>query len=68
MGRIVGRNADLNAIARNHADPEAPNTARQLGGDGLAGVEGDLVATAAENLPDLAGCLNKIVSCHGRGG
>jgi hypothetical protein len=62
VGRVVRREADLHAIAGDHADAEAPHPAGQLGRHGLAAVERDLVAAAAENLLDRAGRLDQIVS------
>src|SRR5262245_36637002 len=58
--RIVGREPDLHAVARNHADPEPPHAARELCSDGLPRLERDLIATAAEDLLDGSVRLNEI--------
>src|SRR5262245_20918917 len=48
VARVVRREAHLDAIARDHADAEAPHAAGELRGHGLAAVERDLIAAAAE--------------------
>jgi hypothetical protein len=62
MRRVVGREADLDAISRDHTDAEAPHAPGELRGDRLPAVELDLVATAAEDFLDGAGRLNQIVT------
>ena len=64
MGRIVGRYADLDPIAGNHANPKAAHATRKLRGYELTTFEGDQVATAAENLVDGSGRLNQVVTCQ----
>jgi hypothetical protein len=60
--RVVGREADLDAISWDHADAEAPHPPGKLRGDRLPAVELDLVAAPAENLLDGAGRLDQIVA------
>jgi hypothetical protein len=59
---VIGRQADLDAIAGNHADPEAPHPSGQLRGDRLPAVELDLIAAPAENFLDSASRLDQIVA------
>src|SRR5262249_21610990 len=62
--RIVGREADLHAVAGDHADAETAHAAGELRGHGLTRIEGDLVAPAAEDLLHGARCLDEIVTSH----
>lgn len=64
MRGVVGREADLHAVAGDHADAEAPHAAGELRSHGLTAVERDLVAAPAENLLDGAGRLDQIVACQ----
>ncbi len=64
MGRVVGRDANLNTISGNHPNAKAPHSTRELRGHRLATLEGDLVAAAAENLVDGSGRLNQVVACQ----
>src|SRR6188474_3425364 len=59
---IVGREADLDAIARNHADPEPAHAPGQLRRHGLSRLERDLIAPAAEDLLDGSVRLDEIFS------
>lgn len=64
MRGVVRRQADLHAIAGDHANAEAPHATGELRGHGLTAVERDLVAAPAENLLDGARRLNQIVACQ----
>ena len=62
VGRIVGRDAHLDAIAWDHPDAEAAHPPGELCRHGLAALENDPVAAAAEDLLDGPGRLDQIVS------
>ena len=59
---VVGRESHLDAVTGNHADAETPHATRQLGRHRLTRLEGDEVATAAEDLLDGTGRLNEVVA------
>ena len=62
MGGIVGRETDRDAISGNHANAKASHPAGQLCSYFLPGLEGDLIAAAAQYLVDTAGGLDEVVS------
>ena len=62
MGRIIGRQADCHSIPGNDANAEASHPPRKLRGHILPRLEGNLIATPAENLVDTARRLNQVVS------
>ena len=64
MGRIIGGQAHCHPIPRNDSDAEAPHPPGKLRGHVLARLEGNLIATPAENLVDAARRLNQVVSCQ----
>ena len=64
VGRIVGRETNGDAVARDHANPESAHPARELGRHHLAVLERDLIAPTAENLVDASGRLNQVITCQ----
>ena len=62
VGGIIGRDPDLDAVARDHADAEPAHAAGKLRRHRLSGFEGDPIATATENFLDGTRRLNQIVS------
>jgi len=64
VGGIVGRYANLDPIPGDHANPKSAHATRELRGHELAALEGNLVATAAENLVDGSGRLYQVVTCQ----
>src|SRR5262252_8125219 len=59
--RVVRRNADGYAIARNHLDPEAAHAAAELGQYFVAGITLHTVETAAVDRHDCALHINEVV-------
>ena len=64
VGRVVGRQTDGDAIARDHANSEAAHSPGKLGGHLLVVLERDLIAPSAEDLIDASSRLNQVVSCQ----
>ena len=60
--RVIGGQAHRNSIPRNHANTKAPHAPGKLGGHALARLQGNLIATPAEDLVDAAGRLDQVVS------
>ncbi len=62
MSGIVRRKADGHAVTWDHTDAKSAHSTGQLSRDLLPGLKSNLITTAAQNLVDTAGGLNKIVS------
>ena len=62
MSGIVRRKADGHTVTWDHTDAKSTHPAGQLSRDLLPGLKSNLITTAAQNLVDTAGGLNKIVS------
>ena len=66
VGGVVGGETDGDPIPGNDPDPETTHAPGELGRDDLARLEGNLIATSAEDLVDASRRLNQVISSQMR--